>query len=151
MYYKPGQLVIALKLTLTKWSVWTNTLKSENTFCKFRLFQMSCQSIRAGISRDWILLSDSAKWQATLTHPCTALTQRNLNSQIFESRTICVLNKCMIRAPKLISENKLHGPKSFERNCNRENVESSSYEETAMKSGINCQSKPSLQFSSIDS
>jgi len=57
----------------------------------------------------------------------------------------------MFGPPKLVSENRLCGPYSIERSSERENLESSSYEKTATKSAINCQSKASLQFSAIES
>jgi len=98
-----------------------------------------------------ILLSNSARWPATPTHPCTALTQRGLSSQIFESRLNCILTECMFGQPKLVSENRLWGPYSIERSSERENLESSRYEKTATKSAINCQSKASLQSSGIES
>jgi hypothetical protein len=98
-----------------------------------------------------ILLSDSARWPATPAHPCTALTQRGQSSQIFESRLNCILTKCMFGPPKLIFVNTLCGPISIERRSERENLESSSYEKTATKSAINCQSKVSLQSFAIES
>ena len=98
-----------------------------------------------------ILLSDSARWPATPTHPCTALTQRSLSSHIFESRLNCILTQCMFGPQKLVSENRLCGPNSLERISVRENLQSLSYEKTAAKSAINCQSKASLQSSAIES
>ena len=76
-----------------------------------------------------ILLSDSARWPATPTHPCTTLTQRGLSSQIFESRLNCILTKCMFGPPKLVSENRVSGPKSKQRCSEEENLQSSSLRE----------------------
>jgi len=98
-----------------------------------------------------ILLSHSTRWLASPALPCTALPQRGLCSQIFESRLNCILTKCMFGPPKLVSENRLCGPNSIKRSSERENLESSSYEKTATKSAINCQSQASLQSSAIES
>jgi hypothetical protein len=98
-----------------------------------------------------ILLHDSARWQTTPAHQCTTLTQRGLSSQIFESRLNCVLTKCMFRPPKLIPENRLCQLQSTQGSTKRDNLDSLSYEKTATKSAINCQSKASLQSSAIES
>ena len=57
----------------------------------------------------------------------------------------------MFGPPQLVFENRLCQLKSIERSSERENHESSSYEKTATKSAINCQSKASLQSSAIES
>jgi len=98
-----------------------------------------------------ILLSDSARWPATPTNPCTALTQKGLSSPIFESRLNCILTQWMFVQAKLISENRLCQPKSIKRSSNREHLETSSYEKTATNSAIHCQSNASLQSSAIQS
>jgi len=98
-----------------------------------------------------ILLSDSTRWAATLAHPSTALTQRGLSFQIFESRLNCILTQCMFGQPKLVSKNRFYVTNSIQRSSERENPVRSSYEKTATKSAINCQSKPSLQSSAIES
>ena len=116
----------------------------------FGLSQKSC-SWRARNSKDWFRSVDSARWPATPAHPCTALTQRGLSSRSIESRFNCFLTKCMIGLPKLISENRLCEPNSIKKSSKIENLESSSYEKTAMKSAINCQSEASLQSSAIES
>jgi hypothetical protein len=87
----------------------------------------------------------------TSAHPCTALTQRVLCSQIFESRLNSIRTRCMFGLPKLVSENRFCGPKSIERSSERENRVCSSYGKTATKSAINCQSRVSLQSSAIGS
>ena len=81
----------------------------------------------------------------------TDLHFADVSCQIFESRLNCFLTKCMFGPPKLVSENGLCGPNSIERSSEREYLESSSYEKTATKSAINCQSKASLQSSAIAS
>jgi hypothetical protein len=98
-----------------------------------------------------ILLSVFARWPATPAHPCTALTQRGLRSQIVELRHTCILTKCMFRLPKSRSKNRLCEPKSIGRTSEREKCQCSSYKKTATKSAINCQSKASLQSSAIES
>jgi len=98
-----------------------------------------------------ILLSNSARWPATPTHQCTALTQTALSSQIFEPRLNGILTKCGFGRPKLVSEKRLCGLNSIETCSERVNVESLSYEKTVTKSATNCWSKPSLQSSAIES
>jgi hypothetical protein len=101
--------------------------------------------------RRLILLCDSARWQATSAYPCTALIQTGISLQIFKSRLNCILTKCIFRLPNLVSENKWCGPKSIERSSGRENLESTSYDNTATKSAMNCQRKATLQSSAIES
>ena len=90
------------------------------------------------------------KMAGNFRSPMNRTYSKGLSSQIFESRLTCILTKWMFWPPKLVSENRLYGPISIEGRSQKENLESSSYEKTAMKSAINCQSKESLQFSAIE-
>jgi hypothetical protein len=96
-----------------------------------------------------ILLSNSGRWPATPTHPCSALTQRGISFQSFEWRHNCTLTKCILGPPKLISENRLCGLDSIKRSSERESLEHICYKQTAMNSAINSQSTPNLQSSAI--
>jgi len=115
----------------------------------FRLRQYSWKLHRENL-KGLILLSNFPRFLATPAHTSTALTQRGLTSQIFEFRLNYFLPKGMIGPLELLSKNRSCGQNSIEGYSKRENPERSSYANTAMKSAINCQRKPSLQSSTIE-